>query len=124
MPGPRPGHHGQQVGDLGNAVRAVFVAGADVAGAPQAQMLRIKRAAQRYSAGIGQTAQISVIACRSQRRAEQHRRAALGKVRRQKVTRVQAEHCGTDLTAVGRDLQYKVIVEHVRHAQPGADVKV
>ena len=124
MPGPRPGHHGQQVGDLGNAVRAVLVAGADVAGAPQAQMLRIKRAAQRYSAGIGQTAQISVIACRSQRRAEQHRRAALGKVRRQKVTRVQAEHCGTDLTAVGRDLQYKVIVERIRHAQPGADVKV
>ena len=124
MPGPRPGHHGQQVGDLGNAVRAVLVAGADVAGAPQAQMLRIKRAAQRYSAGIGQTAQISVIACRSQCRAEQHRRAALGKVRRQEVTRVQAEHCGTNLTAVGRDLQYKVIVERVRHAQPGADVKV
>ena len=124
MPGPRPGHHGQQVSDLGNAVRAVLVAGADVAGAPQAQMLRIKRAAQRYSAGIGQTTQISVIACRSQRRAEQHRRAALGKVRRQKVTRVQAEHCGTDLTAVGRDLQYKVIVKRVRHAQPGADVKV
>ena len=124
MPDPRPGHHGQQVSDLGNAVRAVLVAGADVAGTPQAQMLRIKRAAQRYSAGIGQTAQISVIACRSQRRAEQHRRAALGKVRRQKVTRVQAEHCGTDLTAVGRDLQCKVIVERVRHAQPGADVKV
>ena len=124
MPGPRPGHHGQQVSDLGNAVRAVLVAGADVAGAPQAQMFRIKRAAQRYSAGIGQTTQISVIACRSQRRAEQHRRAALGKVRRQKVTRVQAEHCGTDLTAVGRDLQYKVIVKRVRHAQPGADVKV
>ena len=124
MPGPRPRHYGQQVGDLGNAVRTVLIAGADVAGAPQAQMLRIKRAAQRYSASIGQTAQISVIACRSQRRAEQHRRAALGKVRRQKVTRVQAEHCGTDLTAVGRDLQYKVIVERVRHAQPGADVKV
>ena len=89
-------------------------------------MLRIKRAAQRYSAGIGQTAQIL---CNSpagaQRRAEQHRRAALGKVR------LPESHCGsrqsiarTDLTAVGRDLQYKVIVERIRHAQPGADVKV
>ena len=118
------GHHGQQIRHFGNAVCPVLVAGADLPGAPQPHIGRVKRAAQCHGAGVGQTAQILVVTCRGQRSTEQHRRTALGKVCRQEVTGVQAEHSGANLAADGGYLQNKVVVKRVCHPQPGADIKV
>ena len=74
----------QQLGDLRDAPVAVLIAGADVAGAPQPQIFPRKGAAQRHRLGLGDAAKILIVSGGGECGAEQHRRAPLGKVLRQK----------------------------------------
>ena len=74
----------QQLGDLCDAAVAVLVAGADVAGTPQPQIFPRKGAAQCHRLGVGNAAKILIVSGGGECGAEQHRRAPLGKVLRQK----------------------------------------
>ena len=118
-------HHGRQTGrDAAGAGGTVAVARADAARADKREARGVERAAQRDGFGVGQAAQILIIPGRAERGAEQHRRAAQREIRLQKSAGVQAELGGFDLAAKRRELQNKVLVEGIGHAQPGAHVKI
>ena len=95
-----------------------------MAGAPQPQIFPRKGAAQRHRLGVGNTAKILVVSGGGECGAEQHRRAALGKVLRQKGAGVQAQKNSAHLAAVGRGLEHKVVVKCVGAAQKTAHIKI
>ena len=103
---------------------AIFIAGADIAGTPKPQMRVGKRTAQRHSMGVWKAAKIFIVPCRCQSSTEQHSGASLGEIGGQKGAGIQAKERGAHLTAIGGNLQNKMVVKCVRYAQPGADIKI